>query len=433
MTQIIQKTENKTVTWNANLRSRVGDSVTHNSKEYTNLTGKNSEPGVGVDWFQTSVDGGGGGGSTLEEYGTVYEKYTFNDASDFVLEGDATAVASGGNLTISSVAPNGTFTDKIILNQVTGLDKFKITIRFKMTVPKAATTYGVGLGLMSTNVNTFYQFTGRVNFDNTTNRLLFATSSGSVYTNKINDTGNPFVNSVGDLIELSVEQDRASVKTKVKNLSRNIDTVNDIEYLYTTNTVNGTMPNVGRFCIYMLGGTYELQSMRVDSKEYKNSKLMTIGDSKTEGYTADSLDSCFSSLLDEKYKGVANNSGGYETTADTLTKVSEIIAFSPKKVLLNIGSNDKRTGIPFGTWQTNYDSITSQLVTSGADVYHLLQFNEAGLNFADYNLHITNTYPAGRIVDAGVVSLAVDGVHPDQDGHFEIFEAIVSQIGDLIK
>ena len=57
MTQIIQKTENKTVTWNANLRSRVGDSVSHNSKEYTNTTGKNSEPGVGVDWFQTSVDG----------------------------------------------------------------------------------------------------------------------------------------------------------------------------------------------------------------------------------------------------------------------------------------------------------------------------------------------------------------------------------------
>ena len=51
MSQIIYKVDNKNVIWNINLRARVGQTVTHNSTQFTNLTGKNSEPGVGVDWF----------------------------------------------------------------------------------------------------------------------------------------------------------------------------------------------------------------------------------------------------------------------------------------------------------------------------------------------------------------------------------------------
>lgn len=36
--------------WNIDLRSRVGNSVKHNNSSWTNITGKNSEPGVGFDW-----------------------------------------------------------------------------------------------------------------------------------------------------------------------------------------------------------------------------------------------------------------------------------------------------------------------------------------------------------------------------------------------
>ena len=36
--------------WTLNLRTRVGDAVTHDSNTWVNITGKNSEPGVGTDW-----------------------------------------------------------------------------------------------------------------------------------------------------------------------------------------------------------------------------------------------------------------------------------------------------------------------------------------------------------------------------------------------
>lgn len=44
------KTTAKIQTWNLNIRSRVGDSVTHLGSTWVNITGSNSEPGVGTDW-----------------------------------------------------------------------------------------------------------------------------------------------------------------------------------------------------------------------------------------------------------------------------------------------------------------------------------------------------------------------------------------------
>lgn len=44
------KTTAKSQQWNLNLRPRVGDSAEYNNATWVNLTGKNSEPGVGDDW-----------------------------------------------------------------------------------------------------------------------------------------------------------------------------------------------------------------------------------------------------------------------------------------------------------------------------------------------------------------------------------------------
>lgn len=44
------KTTTSSPIWTINLRPRVGDVVEHNSGEWINTTGANSEPGVGTDW-----------------------------------------------------------------------------------------------------------------------------------------------------------------------------------------------------------------------------------------------------------------------------------------------------------------------------------------------------------------------------------------------
>jgi len=43
--------ENTALVWDSNRRYKVNDIVTWIGKKYQNLTGKNSEPGIGSDWF----------------------------------------------------------------------------------------------------------------------------------------------------------------------------------------------------------------------------------------------------------------------------------------------------------------------------------------------------------------------------------------------
>lgn len=50
--------ENTASVWDANRRYKVNDIVTYFGKTYQNLTGKNSEPGVGTDWFMPESNAG---------------------------------------------------------------------------------------------------------------------------------------------------------------------------------------------------------------------------------------------------------------------------------------------------------------------------------------------------------------------------------------
>lgn len=43
--------ENSALVWDYNRRYKVNNIVSYLGKTYQNLTGKNSEPGVGTDWF----------------------------------------------------------------------------------------------------------------------------------------------------------------------------------------------------------------------------------------------------------------------------------------------------------------------------------------------------------------------------------------------
>lgn len=64
MSQQKTQTTAKNLIWNINLRPRVGDSVSFNGSDWSNLTGRNSEPGTDSNWKQ--IGGGGSGGGSLE-------------------------------------------------------------------------------------------------------------------------------------------------------------------------------------------------------------------------------------------------------------------------------------------------------------------------------------------------------------------------------
>lgn len=50
MSSAIVKVDSKSLPWSSNKRYKVGQSIEHNNSNWVNVTGGNSEPGVGVDW-----------------------------------------------------------------------------------------------------------------------------------------------------------------------------------------------------------------------------------------------------------------------------------------------------------------------------------------------------------------------------------------------
>ncbi len=364
--------------------------------------------------------------SPILPFGTIIDKTDFTDSSMFTAFGNGSKTLSGTFLSLTS-STDGVFTNGITYNKNTGIQKFRITVKIKIINALNTTKYGVGLGSKTINAVTLnsnlYQLA--MAGANTGSRTYYSQPN---YTSIVSDTTSNLPMALNDIIEISFEQNVNIISFVCKNITQGVTRVNQYQH-----TMAGTfIPNVNNPAIHLLGGVFEMQQFKLESNEFKGAKLMCIGDSKTQGYYATDFETTYVAQLNQNYNGIVNNSGGGDETTNVLQKIQEIIDFVPKKVLLNIGSNDKRRGRTFATWQANYDSIVSQLITAGIDVYHLLQFNETSLTFTDYNTHITSTYPSGKIVNAGTIGLNADGVHPNQSGMNTIYSAIVAQIGSLI-
>ncbi len=358
--------------------------------------------------------------------GDIYNKNSWANTSDFTTFGDATVSLSGSYINIGS-ATNGSFNNYIKFSRVTNLNKYRITIEFKIINAPSSTSFGLGLGLRSANSipANVYQYVARIGLPSTANgKRIYIDAGSTTYTNRFS-SATDFSFALNDIIRLTVEQDLNVVTCTYLNLTTGNAQVGSYSFPISTAPI---LPNTGNFVIHMLGGTYEMRKLKIESKDYENAKLICVGDSKTVGYFADSFAGAFSHQLINYSRGVSVNAGGNDKTAEVLLKIPELIALKPKRILLNIGSNDKRNSVTFATWQANYDSIVSQLETAGIEVYHLLQLNESVLTFTDYNSHITSTYDSSKIIDAGVISLNADGIHPNQQAMNHIFYTILSKI-----
>ncbi|NNE33301.1 MAG: SGNH/GDSL hydrolase family protein [Winogradskyella sp.] len=364
-------------------------------------------------------------------YGIIYEKDNFTDTSDFTFLGNASAVATGGKLQATSTS-NGTFDQVILLNGETGLGKWKMTLEFELPNAPAATTYGIGIGIRSQASFTPLSNCARVVLTNSAQQgdryFDWTNTHPGAYTNVVNDLAGTTI-SQNDTFRITMEQVVNEITITYYNVTTDVEKILTYDFTLPNSPF---LANTGQFAIYMIGGTYDITKLKVESKEWKNARLLGLGDSKMNGYDGDTFAGSFMQQLESFYNSIHDNAGGNDTTVEGLLKVPEIISFAPKKVLMNLGSNDKRFGRTLLQWQTDYDDIVTQLEAAGIDVYHLLMLNESVLSFTDYNLHITTTYAADRIVDPGTINLATSGIHPNQTGMNQVFMAIISQIGDVI-
>jgi lysophospholipase L1-like esterase len=368
-----------------------------------------------------------GGGVDPEFYGTIYSENTWANLSDFTNNAGATIV--GGDINFTAGA--GNYTQTLEYNYYTGLERWNITARVVINSIGAA-SYGFGVGLKSANTQQQYSVQGRIGFftGNTNAPIWLDVQNNGVWANG-RTTARTVAGSAGDTILLSLTRDVNVITCVARNLTT--DNAIDTTYTYITDsTMTVAMPNTARFAIYSFGGDFTVDSLAISSKEVKNAAVMVVGDSKTAGYNATDIYTRYSNLIAQQTTSLTINAGGWDRTQEVLLKMPEIIALSPKQLLLAIGSNDRRSGVTLDSFKARFARIVTQSEAAGVtDAIPLLPFYETSQDMSEEKVWMESTYADN--IDTWTPtkwggSLVADGVHPGTVGNVRIAEKVLSSL-----
>jgi hypothetical protein len=355
----------------------------------------------------------------------IYDKSYWSDLSDFTVQGNTPGIVNGA-IELNPSFPDTFNAQNLTLNKFISNDE---DVDFEVTVKVAALpsgSYGIGLGRMSTNG--WFQESLSVQLDTSKTpdvMDIWPEASGIPVGDTLagsKDFNAPPV-AVGDVVTLIYSQRENTVTVSVNDITQ--DTFDS--YTLTNGLV---MPNTSQFRIFGFGGTFDIQNVRLISRQVVAPKVVFIGDSKTiAGASWDGIR--FASLV-PSLGPVDVFAGDGDRTAEILQGINYIASLKPQYAILNIGRNDLASGVPTATWEANYEAIVDTLKAAGVTVIHLLPIPELVVpNQSVLTNFINSTYPSdGKIDVSGMwnnsVDLSSDNIHPNPDGMRLIANAILT-------
>jgi lysophospholipase L1-like esterase len=365
-------------------------------------------------------------------YGYEYNKNYFADTLDFRNTANTTMSADTSmHLDIGNNGSTDSTGNVIKMVNATLLEKFVMTAQVIVTTAGK----GFGLGLSGQNAAEPISLLGFVPTAGAPvgKASLSTASNGTTWVSQ-NVSGSGVSISAGDTITCVLTRADSVITFTVTQSAFKGGATSTATFTYN---LSGTplIPNTAYWGIWPMGGAYTVLNLSIYTATPKNATLMCEGDSKTQGYFQTYFADRWVNRINaasSTYQTVVAAGGGGDFTDQVIARLHEIKWLHPARVLLFIGSNDERNGRTLLQWETNYDYIANELTKAGIQVYHLLQTNETTLNFTAYNNHILQTFPASRIVNAGVIELYSDGIHPDSVGARQIADSVISQIGSQL-
>lgn len=366
-------------------------------------------------------------------YGIIYSKNSWSNTSDFITNGNTTAVLNGNYVNISSATSDDWNNIVHITNYRTKLEKWRFKLRFKI-IAWSGNSYGLGFGLKSANQYVQNDVMGFLQTANSGTGGLYIVKSGRT----IMASGSTALGvAINDVIDMEGTFYDSIFHFTAHNITSGA--MANVSFTYATNGSTHVVPNSSRFSLMELGGTHQIQNIEISSEELTGANIVTVGDSKTIGYFSNSFAGRYAAQLNNIYPAALINAGGADRVTHALDRQLELTTLAPNKYILNIGSNDLRFGSTLAQLQTNYDSLVQLLLATGATVYHLVLPEDytkpLGVNMASFKDWVAGTYPATYInvwdsmangnslkgmYDTG------DGVHINQAGNNKIYEAIVA-------
>lgn len=247
---------------------------------------------------------------------------------------------------------------------------------------------------------------------------------------------------VGDQIEYTVTFEFNVVTFSVRNMInpntyQTISWTNSLALVYP-GAASKLLPNINQIAFLNYYGDYTINDYSYTDNEYKNNYLVVIGDSKSEGYYADTFANRYANLIAWKTSGVVQVAAGSgNVTQDILNGINEILIKKPKYAVMCIGRNDIANGVAAGTWQYNYATIYTKLEASGIKVYHQLPLTETTLDQSALTTYINNTYSSNRIIPVPQgwntsTDVNADGIHLSIQGNDKVYQNILNYIPTYI-
>lgn len=367
----------------------------------------------------------GSTGSSLQSgsIGSIASYSSFTSLTGFTASTGTATVGSG----VISVSGGDTgYTKSIQYNYTTSLDKFSLQGDFKATSLPVSDTEYFGFGIRSTA--SLFQSSWSIGFWKNGAIVIRTGSNAAALAGSftlIGSLGTAMV--VNHVYQVYVEKNQSSIFIRMRDVTAGTTPV-----FYTYDGLNN-FHNVGNPTIWNLAGTFDIQNFYFNSKALRSPNILVVGDSKSTRSSVTALGMSYNDLLDANFHNVETNAGAGEVSADVVSRLAgELTTIKAKVVLLAIGRNDIALGVSAPTWQANLNTIYNSLVANGSTVYFMLPFYETAVSQSALSTWILANYPNNYIDASGVISLNADNIHPDDNGHYYIYQAIVSS-GNLAQ
>lgn len=284
-----------------------------------------------------------------------------------VVNGAGTISIVGGKLRLTG--GTGTFAGYMEFNDASSpfrkhmLEKWTMSIAF--TTPTiSSTTYGLSLGVRSTN--SFTQLDNMVRLSMDTGSPL---GSFYFYTAQNHGAPNQDVQSSFSLASATnyiyeVSRNKNQITATLKNSGGT--TLNTVTKTYNITTQNGVWShNVGRFCIWNHGGTIDISSLTITSTSNRFATLIGAGDSNMHGlYATTNANRYVEQSTTIKSYPFEVLAGIDQGVGDVLSYVDQITYMAPRKVYLNCVSNSIANGTAPATYKADYVSLVSAIKTA---------------------------------------------------------------------
>jgi lysophospholipase L1-like esterase len=332
--------------------------------------------------------------SLQNQIGTIFKETSFASSSNFPISG--TGISRGTNKLDLTGNPT-LFTSYVVYDnsssahRYTCIEKWKQRVRVKTSSALNGTSYGLGIGIQSTNTYDPYSTTIRWSWDN-----AGPGAQGSLYLYYKGTTGGQ-IQSKGSYLPTASTYYWIEIERNNKDFTFRLYSDALVPLFQETLSFNTTANyvqahNTGQFTIHQFGGSAnEVTNWEVSSSAEVGADYVVIGDSNTQGlFAATNANRWAERAMLQGGKTYVMAAGIADRTADVVNRLPEIIALKPKNVLLSIGRNDIAAGVSTGTWQANIDTIITTLEAAGITV------KLCGVIASNFNVSAVQTYYTGK-------------------------------------